>query len=148
MGQHILLAVDESDQSWDALEHALAQYPDDRLTVLTVVDPLEGLYVGDGGEYYSQETTKRLHEEAMKNGERRCERAREQAKAAGFSPSAFETTVETGRPARTIVDYAEENDVDHIVMSSHGRSGITRILLGSVAEAVTRRAPVPVTIVR
>jgi nucleotide-binding universal stress UspA family protein len=55
---------------------------------------------------------------------------------------------EIGRPSRAIVEYAEEHDIDHIVMGSHGRSGVTRILLGSVAETVVRRSPVPVTIVR
>jgi len=44
--------------------------------------------------------------------------------------------------------YAEDLDVDHIVMDSHGRSGASRVLLGSVAETVTRRSPVSVTIVR
>jgi nucleotide-binding universal stress UspA family protein len=53
-----------------------------------------------------------------------------------------------GHAAKTIVRYAEENDVDHIVMGSTGRSGISRVLLGSVAESVTRRAPCSVVIVR
>jgi nucleotide-binding universal stress UspA family protein len=43
---------------------------------------------------------------------------------------------------------AEDHDVDGIVMGSHGRSGISRVLLGSVAETAVRRAPCPVTIVR
>jgi nucleotide-binding universal stress UspA family protein len=47
-----------------------------------------------------------------------------------------------------IVTYADENDVDHVVLGSHGRKGLTRVLLGSVAEAVVRRSPVPVTVVR
>ena len=53
-----------------------------------------------------------------------------------------------GNAAKTILSYAEDNDVDHIVMGSTGRSGIRRILLGSVAEAVIRRAPCSVTVVR
>ncbi|WP_341850678.1 universal stress protein [Natronococcus wangiae] len=53
-----------------------------------------------------------------------------------------------GSSARAIVQYAEEHDIDHIVLGSHGRTGTSRVLLGSVAETVARRAPVPVTIVR
>ena len=53
-----------------------------------------------------------------------------------------------GKPAREIVSYAEKGDVDHIVMGSRGRSGLSRLLLGSVAETVVRRAPTPVTVVR
>ena len=59
-----------------------------------------------------------------------------------------ETAIEVGRPAATIVEEARERDVDHIVVGSHGRTGASRILLGSVAETVARRSPVPVTIVR
>jgi len=45
---------------------------------------------------------------------------------------------------REIVDYAEDHEIDQIVMGSHGRTGATRLLLGSVAELVVRR----VTVVR
>jgi nucleotide-binding universal stress UspA family protein len=53
-----------------------------------------------------------------------------------------------GSPAREIVDYATESGVDLIVMGTHGRSGVDRLLLGSVAERVVRRSPVPVLTVR
>jgi len=66
----------------------------------------------------------------------------------GFYDADFRTAVGIGQPARTIVGYADENEVDHIVMGSHGRTGVARVLLGSVAEAVARRASIPVTIVR
>ncbi|PSQ23605.1 universal stress protein UspA, partial [Halobacteriales archaeon QS_9_67_17] len=60
----------------------------------------------------------------------------------------LETATEMGQPARTIVDYADDNDIDEIVIGSHGRQGISRVLLGSVAENVVRRADMPVTVVR
>ena len=60
----------------------------------------------------------------------------------------IETIRVTDRPARAIVDYADEEGVDHIVIGSHGRTGVTRVLLGSVAEKVVRRAHCPVTVVR
>jgi nucleotide-binding universal stress UspA family protein len=53
-----------------------------------------------------------------------------------------------GKPARAIVEYADDHDIDQIVMGSHGRSGVTRILLGSVAESVVRDSTVPVTVAR
>lgn len=58
----------------------------------------------------------------------------------------METTV--GNPAREIVSFAEDNDITEIVMGSHGRRGVSRVLLGSVAETVVRRAPTTVTVVR
>lgn len=53
----------------------------------------------------------------------------------GYAPSA-------------ILDYTEEHDVDLIVISTHGRTGLQRLLLGSVTERVLRRAPVPVFVVK
>lgn len=47
-------------------------------------------------------------------------------------------------PAKGVVEYAEEHDVDLIALSSHGRTGFRRFALGSVAETVLRRSPIPV----
>ena len=56
--------------------------------------------------------------------------------------------VRAGRPADAIVDVARDWSADLIVVGSHGRSGVGRVLLGSVAESVVRRAPCPVLVVR
>jgi universal stress protein A len=50
------------------------------------------------------------------------------------------TAIASGRVARHIVDYARRNAIDLIVIGTHGRTGVSHALLGSVAEAVTRRA--------
>lgn len=145
MGTHVLVPIDGSRQSWNALDHALTQYSGERITVLHVVDPVEGIYGDTGESYYNREA----HQRAIERGEQLGEQARERANEIGEPLlTTIEAVVEPGRPPRTIVTYAEEHDVDHIVMGTHGRSGISRILMGSVAESVTRRAPVPVTIVR
>ncbi|MFC4437264.1 MULTISPECIES: universal stress protein [Natrialbaceae] len=52
-----------------------------------------------------------------------------------------------GQPHRMIADYAEDNDIDLIVMGSHGRSGVRRALLGSVTERVLRSTHTPVLVV-
>jgi universal stress protein A len=52
--------------------------------------------------------------------------------------------VEFGSPSDRIVEYAKENGVDLIVMGTHGRTGLGRVIMGSVAEAVVRRAECPV----
>ncbi len=54
------------------------------------------------------------------------------------------TAVESGAPAAQIVRYAERKGIDLIVLGTHGRSGVSRALLGSVAERVVRTAPCPV----
>jgi nucleotide-binding universal stress UspA family protein len=61
---------------------------------------------------------------------------------------AVETVVEQGTPWRTVVDCADREDADLIVMATHGRRGLNRYLLGSVTEKVVRTATVPVMTVR
>ncbi|MGD0189143.1 MAG: universal stress protein [Rhizomicrobium sp.] len=56
--------------------------------------------------------------------------------------------LETGDPATEIVKAAKEWPADVIVMGSHGREGVARVVLGSVAESVIRQAPCPVLVVR
>src|SRR5574341_1130723 len=56
----------------------------------------------------------------------------------GLSPV---TVITSGLPARQIVAYARKNAIDLLVMGTHGRTGVTRALLGSVSEAVVRQAP-------
>ena len=61
---------------------------------------------------------------------------------------AVKTLVQTGHAAREIVTSATELNIDLIVISTHGYTGSTRLLLGSIAEQVVRRAPCPVLVVR
>ena len=58
------------------------------------------------------------------------------------------TTITEGPPSREIVAYAREADCDLVVMGTHGRGGLDRLILGSVAERVVRTAEVPVLTVR
>jgi nucleotide-binding universal stress UspA family protein len=58
-----------------------------------------------------------------------------------------ETVVAEGKPSQEIVRYAEAEGCDLVVMGTHGRGGIDRLLLGSVAESVIRASSIPVTAV-
>jgi len=58
------------------------------------------------------------------------------------------TAVLKGRPAHTIVEHAKDGHFDLVVMGTHGRTGLAHLVMGSVAEAVVRRAPCPVLTVR
>ncbi|WP_273836651.1 universal stress protein [Halococcus sp. PRR34] len=60
----------------------------------------------------------------------------------------FERVLADGAPSSEIVEYAESEECDLIVMGTHGRGGINRLLLGSVAERVVRTSSVPVLTVR
>lgn len=76
-------------------------------------------------------------------GETALREARERCSAERIEISLLE-----GPPGREIVDYAEQNSCDLIVMGTHGRGGLNRLLLGSVAERVIRSATVPVMTIR
>ena len=70
-------------------------------------------------------------------------------KAAVFPHGAdVESVVYAGRPAPTIVDHAAEGKFDLIVMGTHGRTGLSHLLMGSVAEHVVRTSPCPVLTIR
>ncbi len=62
-------------------------------------------------------------------------------------PVPVDVICETGQPADTIIQYAEQHDVDLIIMSSHGRSGLNRWVYGSVAERVLRQGPCATAII-
>ena len=142
MAEHVLVAYDGSPRSEAALDHAIGEHADAKITVLSVINPVSAGYIADVGIPSGAE---QWYRNAKQEAEDLLAEAKERAAAAGVE---VETTVGVGRPARAIVEFVEENDVDHVVLGSHGRTGVSRILLGSVAETVMRESPVPVTVVR
>ena len=136
----VLVPIDDSEPAMQAVEHAVREYPDADLTLLHVIDPSIGTY-GEGGMYaYDSllEARRQAADELLENA----------AEIATDHDGSVERETVVGSPGTEIVAVAETDAVDHIVVGSHGRSGASRVLLGSVAERVVRRAPVPVTVVR
>ncbi|MFP8954693.1 universal stress protein [Natrialbaceae archaeon A-arb3/5] len=133
MTNRVLVPMDDSEPARSALTHALERFPDDEVTVVHAVDDLETGY--GGGSSASDGTDS---EPAFFDDVRAL---------AGEYDRSVETIVVGGTAAEAILEYAHDADVDQIVMGSKGRSGVSRMLLGSVAEAVARRSSVPVTIV-
>lgn len=139
---NLLVALDDSEPGWAALEYALEHHPEAEITVVHVVDLSESGY----GEF-AHLGSDAMHERRREQAEQLFETARDRA-SAGDSATAIETELLEGRPATEVVEYATRNPVDRVFVGSHGRTGVSRMLLGSVAERIARRAPVPVTIVR
>jgi Universal stress protein UspA and related nucleotide-binding proteins len=138
MTRTVLVAVDGSPPSEAAVEFVATERPSATVILFHIVDPSA---VG----YDTVATTA----ERWYDSER--ERADELLDAAADQlpeTATVERLVEVGRPASTIAEVAEREDVDHVVLGSHGRSGISRVILGSVAEKVVRTSPVPVTVAR
>ena len=141
MSRRILVAFDGSEQAIRALEYACTLFPDDVIHALAVADSSDIGYGPDAPEGVGPGA---VGEAAIDEMRQRLDRAVAIAAEAGVE---LETVVEVGSPAGTIVEYAETAGIDHIVMGSHCRTGLSRVLLGSVAETVARNADVPVTIV-
>lgn len=143
MAYTVLIPYDGSEQADHALDHAVTYFADSDIVLLSVINPAESVYLSE--EEGLGAFPENWYETAQEQTQLRLDAAAAHAEEAGVT---VQTTIEVGRPSRAITEFADEHDVDHIVMGSHGRSGVSRILLGSVAEAVIRRSPVPVTVVR
>lgn len=138
----ILVPVDFSDCSKKALQYALplAKLHEAELTLLYVVPPPTYAV----GEYGAVDCAP-LEAELRAGGERDLAAL---AKAEVGDDAKTTTMVRTGSAADEIVELARVIPADMIVLSTHGRTGLKHVLLGSVAEHVVRRAPCPVLVVR
>jgi nucleotide-binding universal stress UspA family protein len=143
MFKHIILPIDGSDFSLQAVDLAasLAKEQGSSCTVLTVVDIVPAAALAAATPDLVNAWLKTLDEQAHVAVNEAVDRMR----AAGIEANA---EVAKGSPADAIVEMAKRQAGDLIVMGSHGRSGLRRLFLGSVAESVLRSAPMPVLIVR
>jgi len=138
MYDRILVPTDGSDPSEYAAAHAVefADEHDATVHALFVMETdveLPSTDVGPG--------RKQLEESLREQGRRAVDEVERLAKEAGVD---CETHVREGSAADRILDEAEESDVDLVVMGTHGRTGLDRILVGSTTERVLRRSDIPV----
>ncbi|MFC5367149.1 universal stress protein [Salinirubrum litoreum] len=135
----ILVPTDGSECAHTAVDHAgdLARAVDATLHIV---------YVVEEGQVLDGDRARRLRETLEEIGETALEAALGRVQSSTYLSTA--TAILTGPPSFEIVRYAADHDVDCIVMGTHGRKGVRRILLGSVTERVVRRADVPVISVK
>jgi nucleotide-binding universal stress UspA family protein len=138
----VLCAVDFSSGARDALEDAadLARRFGAQLTLVHVLDAPRAM-----GARPSVPPPELLEREARQLG-RRLEGWRHEAERIAGAP--VRTVIADGPPAAEIARLAESGDFDLVVTGTHGRHGVGRLLLGSVAERVVRDAPCPVLVAR
>lgn len=144
----VLVPYDGSPQAEGALDHALETFPDASVVALYVIDPVEQLRTHGGLPEPLEESRREAFDWEDHLGEHVEDVLAEATERAGDADREIRTAVETGEVARTIVEFAEEEDVDAIVVGSHARDLASRIVLGSTADTVARQSPVPVTVVR
>ena len=145
----ILLPMDGSECSRQALAYALeiARRHDARLVAFHVVDRLDVERIRRTLQLAGL-PEERLTALLKRNEAEACAFLSEAVEAGQRSGVAVDTTWVTGSPADDIVQFAKEIKADLIVMGTHGRRGMSHLLLGSVAERVIRTAQCPVLTVR
>jgi universal stress protein A len=139
----ILVPIDFSEYSKKALKYAFrfAEQFGASLTLLYVVEPT--VYPADFS--FGQVGFPNVEDELRKKGEEElhamiAEMIKDQVPAAAV--------VKTGLPFVEVTAYAAENDIDLIIVATHGHTGVEHILFGSTAEKIVRKAPCPVLVVR
>lgn len=138
--RRILCPIDFSDHSRDALRHAmaLARWYESSVTVLYVFSPAPVTSFGPGPVVFEPIVLTEVDQDQLRTDTRAF------AEANGAEGVPVEAVVRQGYAAGEILAQATTMPADLIVIGSHGRSGFERLLLGSVAEQVLRKANCPV----
>lgn len=133
----VVVPVDFSELSFQAIDTALelVEKPAD-LLVLHVLADLSPAETGELWRTIDADMRKQHARQAL------------QERLADHHAQGVSLEVLIGEPGRSIADYAQESHADLIVLPSHGRTGIKRLLIGSIAERVVRHAHCPVLVLR
>jgi nucleotide-binding universal stress UspA family protein len=142
MYKKILVPLDGSELSSSILDHVIAiatgcHVP--KVVLMRIREPLDPNVVATLDVKIAVELDEAYREEAV----RYLGGIIETLKKKGVDAK---TEILTGNPAEEIIKYARTHKVDLIIMSSHGRSGLSRLVFGSVAEKIVRNSTVPVLI--
>lgn len=146
MYKHILITTDGSDLARKGVDHglSLAKSLAAKVTVVTVTEPFP-IYVGEGWALRPDDL-ERYDVDQVKHAQDLFQPIEASAERLGV---ACQTRHVPGRrPAEAILDVAAEQDCSLIVMASHGRRGLGRLLLGSQTQEVVSHSPIPVLVIR
>jgi nucleotide-binding universal stress UspA family protein len=155
MLKHVLIPLDGSELAERALEQAEHVVNPDggEITLLSIVNPPEYLT----GNAYSEQVIppamiargsgidyQAITNELVKDAQNYLDRIAQRLQNVGYR---VHRKVDMGAPAETILKTAEETHADAIIMSTHGRSGLSRWILGSVTQKVLSAAGCPVFVI-
>ena len=143
---HLLVPIDGSPTADKALDEAirLARGSGAKITLLHVMDALTYMTGFESGTRYAEQILPLMRSA----GENLLAQAGQKVLAQGLQVECILITEGPGRVFEHVADHARSNNVDLIVLGSHGWRGVKRVLLGSDAEQIIRHAPVPVLVVR
>lgn len=140
--REILVPLDLSERSNVALKYAirLAERIGARITLLHAIDP--PIVTTDSGAWYpGTDSVEQLALACVQAVSRICEEEKLRPPVLG------QTIVRAGATCEIIIETAEEQKSDLLILTTHGRTGLAHVLLGSTAEEVVRRTPCPVLVV-
>ena len=146
MYRKVLVPLDGSELAECSLAHAMTIAKGcnvSELIVFRVVEPLSANTISALSEARDG-VLEKLEYDNKKDAQDYISKLENWLKAQGFPARGVITN---GRASDEIMDYSQKNNVDIIVMSTHGRSGISRFYFGSIAEKVSRHSPIPVLLV-
>jgi nucleotide-binding universal stress UspA family protein len=145
MYKKILVPLDGSALAECVIPHIkiIAKAANSRVELISVAEPIE--IPTRGKIALSDDDLKQINADAQKNLHHYLTSIKNQLKRSGIEARAL---VLNGKPAESLVKYIENNDIDLIIMATHGRSGITKWFWGSIAEKVLRAVNVPVLLIK
>ncbi|MBI2329385.1 MAG: universal stress protein [Chloroflexi bacterium] len=146
MYQHILVPLDGSELAECVLPHVKSIALGCAVVKITLIRGVTPLHLRGGLEsHIAPEERERIEKQAMDNAREYLEKIAAQLKDGGV---AAVTEVIFGNIIDSIIDYVDKTGVDLIIIATHGRSGASRWVWGSVADRILRSACVPVMMVR
>jgi nucleotide-binding universal stress UspA family protein len=147
MYKKIMVPLDGSELAECVLPHVEAMAKGnqvDKIVFVRVVEPFEMAPTGE--EYvFTQEDRKRIESERKSAAEDYLRKLLEHLK---YDGTRLGSEIVEGKVPESLAEYAEKNEMDLIVIATHGRSGISKWVLGSVADRILRSSCVPVLMVR
>ena len=153
MYQKIMVPLDGSELAECVLPHVTTFISGCQVNTLVFVRVIEpatltyrGAYVTSKDDLDKIETnTRRVEEERKKQAAEYLQGVVSRLKSDGVK---YQTEVLSGKVAESLVDYVEANNIDMIIIATHGRSGVSRWVRGSIADRILRASRVPVLMVR
>jgi nucleotide-binding universal stress UspA family protein len=150
MYNKIMVPLDGSDLAECVMPHVeaiISAFKSKEVVLVRVVNPVQlPASVPAQGEFgFTEKDRHQLETNRKKTAQAYLEKIADSLNSSG---TVFKFTVLEGNPANMLADYAKESGVDLIVIASHGRSGISRWVMGSVAERIVRTSCIPVMMVR
>ena len=145
MYKKIMVPLDGSQIAECVIPHieAIARKSSSKVELVTVIEPLE---IPTRGQIaISDDEIKKIDSEGKKEANKYLGQVSDRLTKSGIKT---DTVVLSGKAADRLTRYAVNNDIDLIIMATHGRSGISKLFWGSVAEKILRATEIPVLLIK